>query len=87
MSLMGWPTMKTNTVSERELRSLTGEGIHVGCKAALLASVFCIPAAPWWGSAGGLNAAVLEGLVGESGPGTGQPPKRRRRLGPVKSMP
>ncbi len=82
MGLLGWPRMNTNMVSERELKSLTGESIHLGCKALFFGSVFCDPTAPWWGR----NAASSSVLEASSGPEGGPAPRRRRRIAPVKSM-
>ncbi len=88
MCLLGWPTavLNTSSVSERDLRILTGETIHLGCKALLLLAVYCVPTSPWWraaecGSSGKSGPALLGDVVSGSGL-----VKRRRRIGPVKSL-
>ncbi len=90
MRLLGWPDVSTKSVTERELRSLTGEGLHLGCLCLVLASTIADPSAPWWSAGGDQTherisqpqaqqvAAVGQGMV--------PPPKKPRRLGPVKSV-
>ncbi len=91
MALMGWPLLNTTAVSEKELRSLTGEGIHLGCLSLIVASVYCDPTAPWWSPAvGSSQQGPSQGAPGGSASlvqgGGGDAPKRRRRIGPVKSL-
>jgi hypothetical protein len=79
--------MSTKGVTERELKMLTGEGIHLGCLAVFLGCALHDASAPWWkgGSSvepGSTSLASGTQAGGEKGP---VGPKRRRRLGPVKS--
>jgi hypothetical protein len=88
LHLLGWPVISTKDVTERELKSLTGEAIHLGCLGMLLASAFCDPTAPWWsaeGAATSVAAIPNSGVESATGP---EPPKKKRvrRIGPVKSM-
>ena len=91
MHLLGWPSMNTVSVTERELRSLTGEAIHLGCMAVFLNSVFLDPCAPWWSGHQGciLPQPESRGQASSSTGSLGAPAsalKRRRRIGPVKSL-
>ena len=80
LHMMGWPNIDTKAVSEKELRKLTGEGIHLGCLAIAMGAVFLDGGADWWVKKQNAARASSEIVVQESAP------KRRRRIGPVKSL-
>jgi hypothetical protein len=90
LHLLGWPEMDTGSVSERELKSLTGEAIHLGCLSLCLGAVYCDPTASWWqvpvncAPSGSANSSIV--VSTQSGVGCTAQPKRRRRIGPVKSL-
>jgi hypothetical protein len=88
MHLLGWPEISTQSVSQRELKILTGEAIHLGNLGLFLGSALFDPTAPWWGVAAAVGTSEASGDVAASVAQGAQvsAPKRRRRIGPVKSM-
>jgi hypothetical protein len=84
LHLLGWPEISSTGVSERELKSLTGEAVHLGCLGLVLSSVYCDPTAPWWAQTIAPDGASDD--KGGAGPAPSEPKKRVRRIGPVKSI-
>ncbi len=89
LHLLGWPEINTNSVSERDLKILTGEGIHLGDLGLLLGSVLYDGTAPWWGKASASSSQAVSEVCEEHQRAGAPAPalaKRRRRIGPVKSL-
>ncbi len=72
---MGCPTgsLVDADISEKQMASLCGEALHLGCLGLVLYSIFLTNSAPWWGP----KARALAPEVG-NGPEAKPPAKRRR---------
>ncbi len=83
MHLLGWPAISfTKGVDEKALRDLAGGGIYLGCLGIIMNAVYLDPSAPWWAPSG-VQERIARQVIPLQDDGT---PKRRRRIGPVKSM-
>ena len=82
---MGWPSMDTSIVEPKDVKSMIGEGMHLGCLAMCMNSVFMDPLAPWWARVVVADFRPDQG-ASSSKTSADKAPKRTRRVGPVRSL-
>ncbi len=87
MHLMGWPSIPDTTITDRDLRGFSGEGIHLGCLAIVVNSIFLDPLAPWWvGASSSEGPAAQPAIQIPPASVDGPAQKKPRRIRQVKSL-